>query len=80
MNYAISYFFYLYLMLHVCAARFDVTENLKKFVKFFGTKQGLNNLELRSFCAAVFAADEFVQEELSAPGDDKCPKVEAVER
>jgi len=27
--------FYLYLMFHACAARFDVTENLKIFVNFF---------------------------------------------
>ena len=27
-------FFYLYLMLHVCAVRFDVTGILKKIVKF----------------------------------------------
>ena len=30
-NYVISYSFYLHLMLHTCAARFDVTENLEKF-------------------------------------------------
>ena len=30
-NCAISYLFYLYLMLHICAARFDVMENLIKF-------------------------------------------------
>ena len=30
-NCVISYSFYLYLMLHACAARFDVTRNLKKF-------------------------------------------------
>ena len=30
-NCAISYSFYLHLMLHACAARFDVTGNLKKF-------------------------------------------------
>ena len=30
-NCAISYSFYLHLMLHVYAARFDVTENLEKF-------------------------------------------------
>ena len=30
-NCAISYSFYLYLMLHACAARFDVTGNLEKF-------------------------------------------------
>ena len=30
-NCAISYSFYLHLMLHTCAARFDVTENLEKF-------------------------------------------------
>ena len=29
-NNAISYSFYLYLMLYTCAARFNVTENLKK--------------------------------------------------
>ena len=32
----ISYFFYLYLVLHVCAIKFDVTENLKNFAKYFG--------------------------------------------
>ena len=30
-NCAISNSFYLHLMLHACAARFDVTENLEKF-------------------------------------------------
>ena len=30
-NCAINYSFYLYLMLHICAARFDVTENLENF-------------------------------------------------
>ena len=30
-NCAISYLFYLHLMFHVCAARFDVMENLVKF-------------------------------------------------
>ena len=30
-NCAISYSFYLHLMLHACAARFDVTKNLEKF-------------------------------------------------
>jgi hypothetical protein len=30
-NCAISYSFYLHLMLHVCAARFDVTGNLENF-------------------------------------------------
>ena len=29
-NCAISYSFYLHLMLHTCTVRFDVTENLKK--------------------------------------------------
>ena len=31
MNCANSFCFYVYLMLHACAARFDVTENLEKF-------------------------------------------------
>jgi hypothetical protein len=39
----INYLFYLCLLLPACAARFDVTRNLKNFVNFFGTKQGLNN-------------------------------------
>ena len=30
-NYAISYSFYLYLMLHAYVARFDVTKNLENF-------------------------------------------------
>jgi len=30
-NCAINYSFYLHLMLHACAVRFDVTENLEKF-------------------------------------------------
>ena len=30
-NCTISYSFYLHLMLHACAARFDVTGNLEKF-------------------------------------------------
>jgi hypothetical protein len=30
-NCAISYSFYLHLMLHACAARFDVTGNLENF-------------------------------------------------
>ena len=31
MNCANSFCFHVYLMLHACAARFDVTENLEKF-------------------------------------------------
>ena len=31
-NCVISYSFYLHLMLHVCAARFDVTRNLEFFL------------------------------------------------
>ena len=33
-NCVISYLFYLYLMFHACAARFDVTGNLVKFWVF----------------------------------------------
>jgi len=33
-NCAISFYFCLYLMLHACALRFDVTENLEKFLVF----------------------------------------------
>ena len=33
-NCAISYLFYLHLMFHACAAKFDVTENLVKFWVF----------------------------------------------
>ena len=38
-NCAISYSFYLYLMLYACVARFDVTENLKKIWILCGPKQ-----------------------------------------
>ena len=33
-------FFYLYLMFHACAVRFNVTGNLKNFAKVLETKQG----------------------------------------
>ena len=33
-NCAISFCFHLYLMLHACVARFDMTGNLKKFFIF----------------------------------------------
>jgi len=36
-----SFYFPLYLILHACVYRFDVTRNLKNFTNFFGTKQGL---------------------------------------
>ena len=42
-NCAISYSFYLHLMLHTCAARFDVTGDLKKFWILVGSKQGMSN-------------------------------------
>jgi hypothetical protein len=45
-NYAISYFFYLYLMLYAWPARFNVTENLKIFAIFFGTKQDRDRINL----------------------------------
>jgi len=32
-------------MLHACAVRFDMTENLKNFVNFFGTKQGFSTID-----------------------------------
>jgi len=35
-NCIINFYFYLYLMLHACAPRFDVTSNLKKFLVFGG--------------------------------------------
>ena len=50
-NCAISYSFYLHLMLYACAVRFDVTENLENF--WFlggistGPKRGLNRTFLR---------------------------------
>jgi len=37
-NYIISFCFHLYLMLHACAARFDVTGNLEKFLVFEGRR------------------------------------------
>ena len=41
-NNVISYCFYLYLILHVYAARFDITKkSKKKFAIFLGTKQNL---------------------------------------
>jgi hypothetical protein len=36
LNGVISFIFYLYLMFHACVQRFDVTGNLKNFVKFSG--------------------------------------------
>ena len=33
-NCVISFYFYLYLVLHACVARFDVTGNLEKFLDF----------------------------------------------
>ena len=41
-NCAISYSFYLHLMLYACTARFDVTRNLKKNWILGGSKEGLN--------------------------------------
>ena len=35
-NCVISFYFCLYLVLHTCAARFDVTENLEIFLDFGG--------------------------------------------
>jgi len=41
--------FYLYLMLHACAARFDVMSNFfKKICKIFGSKQSLNGINRAS--------------------------------
>ena len=33
-NFAASFYFHLYLVPHICAARFDVTGNLEKFLVF----------------------------------------------
>jgi hypothetical protein len=41
LNYVISFIFYLYLMLHACVQRFDVTGNLKILVKFLASKRCL---------------------------------------
>ena len=35
-NCAISFYFRLYLVLHACAAKIDVTENFEKFLVFRG--------------------------------------------
>ena len=40
-NCIISFYFCLYLMFHACATRFDVIKNLKNFLIFGETKQGL---------------------------------------
>jgi len=37
-NYAVSFYFYLYLILHICAVKFDVTKNFKKFLVFRGSR------------------------------------------
>ena len=42
-NYAISYFFNLYLIFYTCTAKFAVIQNLKYLAIFFGTKQGLSH-------------------------------------
>ena len=39
-------------MLHACAARFDVTENLENFLDFRCTKHGLDMIEEWSRCGA----------------------------
>ena len=39
-NYIISYYFYLYLILNICAATFDMSGNMKKVLIFFLPKQG----------------------------------------
>jgi hypothetical protein len=36
-NCAISYYFYIYLMLYACAASFNVTENLKNFERMMAS-------------------------------------------
>jgi hypothetical protein len=53
-NCAISFCFHLYLMLHACAARFDVTKNFKKFLIFLDE---LNNNQDKSvkFASNIFS-------------------------
>ena len=34
-NYTINYLFYLYLIFYICIVKFDMTENLEYFVKYF---------------------------------------------
>ena len=34
MNYIINYFFYLYLVLYICVVRFDMIDNIEKFLDF----------------------------------------------
>jgi hypothetical protein len=45
MNCAISFYFYIYLMHHACATRFDLMDNLEKIL---GTKQGLAKVEMHA--------------------------------
>jgi len=48
-NFIISYLFYLYLVFHACAAKFDVTENLEKFWKLNKTHtEETNAVQTRS--------------------------------
>jgi hypothetical protein len=42
LNCVINFIFYLYLMLHACVQKFDVTENLEKLCKILETKQALS--------------------------------------
>ena len=46
LNYIISYFFQLHLMLHACVRRFDVTGTVGNFL---GTKQGLRKKLCKSY-------------------------------
>ena len=61
----ISYFFQLYLMLHACVRRFDVTSTVQKILR---TKQGLNEitaykytLHLTTWCVHMYESRRFYQ-------------------
>ena len=57
-------------MLHTCAARFDVTGNLKNFTIFFGTKQTQLskpcNFSTRAHAKVVLSNVEWVNHAMSA--------------
>jgi len=65
-----SLYFHLYLMLHTCVKIFDVTENLKNFLVFGWTKQGLYELTSRS--VLLDTAGVLVWPELRSPMDERC--------
>jgi hypothetical protein len=67
LNCVISFIFYLYLMLHTCVQRFDMTGNLKILAKFLASKRCLTTSQTNNSSCSTFSISSHRSAEHQVP-------------